>query len=76
MDRRSMWPIQGHILLEETTPIAVFPCEAQSARAFDMYRKNNLGVRYTILSPNGYCTGVNKANETETEQLKELNNDR
>jgi len=74
---RSNWPIQGHILLEETTPIAVYPDEARSAQAFDLYRRNNLGVRYTVLSPNGYCTGINTEKDVEiNKQLKELNNDK
>lgn len=64
MQKRSDWPIQGHILLEGATPIAVFPSEARSAMAFDMYRKENPGVRYTVLSPNGYCTGINKERES------------
>ena len=65
MITRSDWPIQGHILLEETCPIAVFPNEHQAQIAFSLYRANNLGVKYTVLSPNGYCTGINEKKDKD-----------
>jgi len=63
-----MWPINGIIILEETTPIAVFRSTGKAYQYVQFMIQENKGRRYSMLQNDGHSTHVSRESEQKEKE--------